>query len=416
MSELGNLSVFVFITTSSLDFLEGSFVSSAFLLFGFRKTIPWSILKFEEIDYWFNFNQLQMFDTVDLNDDEETVTIVKKDAFPQRKQQTGDLYDDSQIATIIEFDHQKFFGVCFISLLSALLIMLLIGFITHPVLGILCIFAIAPAVVILGLIIRFKRKKISTELTFELFWSGLLITIVVVVVEILVTVFFTMVAASVGFIQQKEGGKPYEFNFNFVFHVVFATFDAFVVAGFVEESAKYILIHRVRDREEFNSPEACIIYAIAGSLGFATLENISYVVFSSIRDPVNSFLASAGIAAGRSVLSVPLHCITGAIVGINFAKMKFFDEKLSFWEIMFLPIFIHGLYDFVLMVSIPFLSIVFVSFLICILIVVVSATYAFKEFVKIQRGWMTKPNPDILVQSDDDNLLIDFREPNAAIF
>ena len=50
-----------------------------------------------------------------------------------------------------------------------------------------------------------------------------------------------------------------------------------------------------------------LVYGICAGAGFATLENLMYV-------------AQFGLATG--FVSVPLHCTTGAIIGLNLANTR----------------------------------------------------------------------------------------------
>ena len=55
-------------------------------------------------------------------------------------------------------------------------------------------------------------------------------------------------------------------------------FDAFVLSGFVEELAKWVvLIAAVYHWEEFDEPLDGVVYGVAVALGFATLENFLFV-------------------------------------------------------------------------------------------------------------------------------------------
>jgi protease PrsW len=83
-----------------------------------------------------------------------------------------------------------------------------------------------------------------------------------------------------------------------------------VVAPVVEELAKFLVVFLfVYHRAEFNEPMDGIVYAAAASLGFASVENLVYVL-------------DGGAAVGvlRAVASVPGHvifsCVWGAALGI----------------------------------------------------------------------------------------------------
>ena len=55
-------------------------------------------------------------------------------------------------------------------------------------------------------------------------------------------------------------------------------FDAFILSGFVEELAKWVvLIAAVYHWDEFDEPLDGVVYGVAVALGFATLENFLFV-------------------------------------------------------------------------------------------------------------------------------------------
>lgn len=362
--------------------------------------------------------ELGQFSEIDSSTDEGEFQVVVNEPIKIEEEKKNlekiELYEENEPLHLIEFDQQKFLGVCFISLVVAVVIMAVIGFLKHPLIGALFIFAIIPSVIILAVLIKFKRKKISTELTFELFWSGLLITFLVVIIQSFLTLIFYGICISLGILKQKDE-KLFEFEHKLFSHLLLSIYTSFIVAGFVEECAKYYMIFRVRNREEFLTPESSFVYTISGSLGFATLENVAYVVLSSIKDPQGQFISGVIIAIGRSLLSVPLHCITGSIIGLRFSRVKFFKENLGIIDIIYPSIFIHGLYDFILMFMMPYENLTILSLLFCILIVVLSGFYSFKEFVRIQYQWDNKPPSDIIEQEDQE--ILDVKEDNqVAIF
>jgi RsiW-degrading membrane proteinase PrsW (M82 family) len=81
--------------------------------------------------------------------------------------------------------------------------------------------------------------------------------------------------------------------------------DAFVYAALPEEALKLtVLLLYVRRHSAFDEPMDGLVYGVAISLGFATLENIVYVSSGDLR-----------LAAVRAVTSLPCHCTLGAIMG-----------------------------------------------------------------------------------------------------
>lgn len=118
--------------------------------------------------------------------------------------------------------------------------------------------------------------------------------------------------------------------------------DAFLCAAIPEEAFKFLVLTRYAARHpEFNEPMDGIVYGVAASLGFATLENILYVGSGGM-----------GVAALRGLTAVPGHAFTGAVMGYFVGRARFADGKQdSLWALALVtPILLHGLYDFPLLV------------------------------------------------------------------
>ncbi|MCE2833580.1 MAG: PrsW family glutamic-type intramembrane protease [Chitinophagaceae bacterium] len=79
--------------------------------------------------------------------------------------------------------------------------------------------------------------------------------------------------------------------------ILFTALKAFLIVGFTEEWCKYLMVKKYAfPKPEFDEPFDGIVYAVMVSMGFATLENILYVMEHG--------LATAII---RMFLSVPAH-------------------------------------------------------------------------------------------------------------
>jgi RsiW-degrading membrane proteinase PrsW (M82 family) len=121
---------------------------------------------------------------------------------------------------------------------------------------------------------------------------------------------------------------------------------AFIVVGLVEEFSKYFMVMIGPYKSiEFNEIMDGIVYTAAVSLGFATFENIFYVLKGGF---------SVGIF--RAILSVPAHAFFAAIMGFYIGRAKFAFNKTQKYSFLFLAIFLssffHGLYDYILFVHI----------------------------------------------------------------
>ena len=112
-------------------------------------------------------------------------------------------------------------------------------------------------------------------------------------------------------------------------------------AGFTEETLKFlVLFFYIRHKTAFNEPMDAIVYGTTVSLGFATLENISYVYSGHFE--ADSF----AIAIGRAISAIPLHASCGIIMGYFFGLHAFLNSKLSLVKSLIVPISIHATYNF----------------------------------------------------------------------
>ena len=116
--------------------------------------------------------------------------------------------------------------------------------------------------------------------------------------------------------------------------------ENFFVIALTEEICKYIVIRFYSYKSvHFDEVMDGIVYGVAVSSGFATFENIFYVMQN-------------GLAVGmlRAFLSVPSHIFEGAILGYWLAKSRFQNSSPLFSFIFSLIIVVigHGFFDFVL--------------------------------------------------------------------
>ncbi|GHH98163.1 glutamic-type intramembrane protease PrsW [Neobacillus kokaensis] len=118
-------------------------------------------------------------------------------------------------------------------------------------------------------------------------------------------------------------------------------FDAFFSTGLLEEFFKwFVLFYAVYQHVEFDEPFDGIVYGVAVSLGFATIENIFYLVANGV-----------GHAMTRALLPVSSHALFGVIMGFYLGKAKFTGGLKAKWVFLslFIPFILHGLYDFILL-------------------------------------------------------------------
>lgn len=118
--------------------------------------------------------------------------------------------------------------------------------------------------------------------------------------------------------------------------------SAFVLVALVEEGWKFVFTNFFAYRRNaFNEPYDGITYAVMVSLGFATLENIVYVLGDSER--------SLEVALYRMVTAVPAHVTFGVVMGYFMGLAKF-RKRVVPLKLAGLgcAVLLHGFYDFAL--------------------------------------------------------------------
>jgi len=202
----------------------------------------------------------------------------------------------------------------------------------------LILVAVAPAVLLLLIIYKIdKYNKEPLKLLLLLYFMGMLSVIPVLIVETIL-----------GY-----------FNIFRLFDTdLINLYDALVVAGFTEELFKWLIILLFAFRhKEFDEYLDGIIYCVFVSLGFATIENIFYVLEGSYQ-----------VAILRAIISVPAHMLFGVTMGYYLSLSKFSlaasNQKKYMLFALIIPILLHGFYDYILMSRFEWLIILFVPFMI----------------------------------------------------
>lgn len=138
---------------------------------------------------------------------------------------------------------------------------------------------------------------------------------------------------------------------------------SFLISGGLEEFLKWFVIYFVIYKHtSFDEPYDGIVYAVAVSLGFATLENIFYAVFQA-----QSFTS----LFVRALLPVSGHALFGVLMGYRFGKAKFnpSQERKFLALALLLPMLWHGAFDYILMeftekwylIMIPFMGLLWLQ-------------------------------------------------------
>jgi len=147
-----------------------------------------------------------------------------------------------------------------------------------------------------------------------------------------------------------------------VFAGVFGVaFTAFIIAGLTEEFMKRrVVLKYVYFNPVFDEKLDGIVYCVMSALGFATIENIMYVVFR--------FPDVESVGLYRGILAVPAHMLFAITMGYYLSLAKFSDSPEQFQtylkKSLIVPATFHGIFDFILMSEIEILMILFVPFVI----------------------------------------------------
>lgn len=118
--------------------------------------------------------------------------------------------------------------------------------------------------------------------------------------------------------------------------------NATLVVAPIEEIVKFLAVWLLVYRAPvFNEPFDGVVYCIMASMGFATLENVMYVMDGGM-----------GIAIERAFISVPGHAAYGAIMGYYMGRAKFDTSgksRILLLQGLLYATVAHGLFDFGLM-------------------------------------------------------------------
>ena len=115
---------------------------------------------------------------------------------------------------------------------------------------------------------------------------------------------------------------------------------SYLIVALSEEGSKFLAVRILPyRRKSFDDPFDGIVYAVMVSMGFATLENIGYVLQHGF-----------GTGILRMFLSVPAHATFGVLMGYHMGLAKFDTANKSRHIILaiFWPVLFHGTFDFFL--------------------------------------------------------------------
>jgi protease PrsW len=134
-----------------------------------------------------------------------------------------------------------------------------------------------------------------------------------------------------------------------------AAYLSFVVAGATEEAAKLLVVRlSVYRSVHFEEPTDGLVYSAAAALGFASLENVIYLIGYGWQ-----------VILVRGIFSNLAHVLFSALWGYPLAMLKlgFFKRKYLTWLGLASAMIAHGLFDFLFFTSTVYTFLVIPFFL-----------------------------------------------------
>ncbi len=124
-----------------------------------------------------------------------------------------------------------------------------------------------------------------------------------------------------------------------------AAIASYIVIGLTEEGSKFLFFRKfLFKHRELNEPYDAILYAVMVSLGFATVENVLYVMEGGSK-----------VALLRMFTAVPAHAAFAILFGYFAGLAKFAHTKSQSFILLSLglliAVLVHGTYDLLLFIG-----------------------------------------------------------------
>ncbi|MDX1357571.1 MAG: PrsW family glutamic-type intramembrane protease [Clostridia bacterium] len=197
--------------------------------------------------------------------------------------------------------------------------------------------ALIPVIIlIILLLVVDRRQREPARLLGKVFLFGVLAAIPVLVIQ-MVLVRFNVFAGIFGIL-----------------------FQAFIVAGLVEEFMKRLVVMRFAyNHPAFDEKLDGIIYCAFAALGFAAIENVMYLT--------SYFSEIPSVALYRAIFSVPGHMLFAVTMGYYLSLAKYSQSPAMsrnyYSKSLLYPVLLHGTFNTILSLDLPIL-LVFVPFIV----------------------------------------------------
>ncbi|MBQ8131719.1 MAG: PrsW family intramembrane metalloprotease [Bacilli bacterium] len=213
---------------------------------------------------------------------------------------------------------------------------------------ILILVSVLPAIIIGFYSYKIDKRKEPIPLLALLFCMGVSSALLVLGVSYVIEIPLTFLAKSTE-----------TMNFLELFLKVF------VEIAFIEEICKWLIIYFVGYKnKEFDESYDIILYSVFVALGFATFENLIYVIDAN----------SVNLAFQRGLLAIPGHVSYAIFMSYYLSVAKIHRLKRDNLEFMSLvksiliPVVFHGIYDFCVFTNNILFTILFYIFVIILFV------------------------------------------------
>lgn len=136
----------------------------------------------------------------------------------------------------------------------------------------------------------------------------------------------------------------------------------FIEIALIEEFCKWIMTYLAGYKSDtFTETYDIIIYTVFVAMGFATFENMLYILDSN----------SISVAISRAIFSIPAHTSYAIFMSYYLCKAKLFEitdkpinKTINILKSLLIPILFHGIFDFCLFTGKTIFIIIFIAFVI----------------------------------------------------
>ena len=225
--------------------------------------------------------------------------------------------------------------------------------------------AILPAVVLMVYIyIQDTHEKEPIGLLLTIFFLGVLSALPAIILEKLADIVINV----------TFGGTK----------LLYYAMTAFFGVAIIEEGVKFLAAYLMTWRNKhFNYKFDGIVYCLFGSMGFAAIENVLYLVVENMFSDYQSVL-SMGIQ--RGFLAIPCHAMCGIFMGYYYGNAKYeksYGRRSACRKNLFTGFMVacslHAFYDFCLFTEMGLFLVLFFIF------VVVADIYTFIKVLKAKK-------------------------------